>query len=268
MHAAGYLCFDMFISLLMAVVAQWMTFGPTISHALATTGRVAFSFWSPTQLLCNPTYLRATVGTAHPITAPFLQQNHLAIRTIQGLASSYQSFDPFLGFDGIFIFGFVEHLPLVLFAIQTLVNGLTSNAIESFTEGALEAVDVITHEAPAVAVWCFAMERVFGRRLNLLQRLLLMLFKYYRSHQRFDFSFQEFHFATVVVVFVWTRDLWSVGELDSSAQALLAEGVEAFAEHHSVARLNVQEAHHALERFRVGNHVQVVQLFVVEQSVS
>ena len=32
--------------------------------------------------------------------------------------------DPFLGFDGIFIFGFVQHLPLVLFAIQSLVNGL------------------------------------------------------------------------------------------------------------------------------------------------
>lgn len=242
-----------------------MTLGPAICHAFATTGSVALSIWSPPQLFGDPADFCSAVRASDPVTAPFLQQNDLTIWAIQSLSRGYQTLDPFLGLDRIFIFGFVQHLPLILLAIQALVNGLTSDAIESFAEGALEAVDVVAHEAPAVAVRSFAMERVLGSRLNLLQRLLLVLLKYRRSHQRLDFSFEQFHFAAVFVVFVWASDLGRIAVLDSPAQTLFAKGVEAFAQNHAVPRFDVQEADQTLERLRVGNDVQVVQFLVVQQ---
>ena len=158
---------------------------------------------SPSELFGHPADLRPAVGAPHPVTAPLLQQEHLAARAVQGLALPYQVLQtsgeqshqqtdhqhytyihPQLGCPGVLVHGVQEELLLVLLAVLPLMDSLdnqclvemfecektylTVDTVDLRTQRTLEDVHVVVEDRPAGTVGGLAVESVLHVGLGLL----------------------------------------------------------------------------------------------------
>ena len=67
--------------------------------------------------------------------------------------------------------------------LSTCTVYLARDAVEPLAERAVVRVDLVADEAPSLAVGRLAVERVLGRGLSLLKRLLLELLVHLAAHQ-------------------------------------------------------------------------------------
>lgn len=121
----------------------------------------------------------------------------------------------------ILIVGSIEfYLLLILFAIETIVHGLTVNAIVSQTNGTVEHFDSLVHNAPTWTIDRFAVETVVEIFFRHRNTFVQISFVNIERNQIFDLSLLQSAVARIEIVAERASHGDFLVELDRSFQAI------------------------------------------------
>ena len=135
--------------------------------------------WSPSWSLRHPTYLSFTNRTLYPITALLLHNDHLTLRTRHSVAILHHLLDHDISLIGCLIVSCsCPQVILILLAVHSLMDRLTSEAVFLPTHRAYEEVDMVLVDTPSRAVSSLAVEAVPSLALCCLKTASKVLFIY------------------------------------------------------------------------------------------